>query len=574
MFIFLPFIKIRPMQFCFIAFGIILRIPLILILLVLVPFLIQTLNAQPADITWIHLLGEELAKKVSFWLSNTQFALGIPLSFQQNGLTQLVVGCAFLSALLSFLNDYFLRDYGEKIAKKLRTDIAIKFLSLPFASALRLDAGFLASMVGTDAKETQQTFTRLTTSVLNDGLIAVIFIFWLMLLDYQLFILFMTILIPASLILTKTGKVLKKLAKRGLQFESELLSTLLERMRGWQTIQIYKAIPFEIKHFNRINHNIFNTWRRATRAKALGAPLIEWFGIIAALLIAVIALRRVYSGELTSAVLVGFIVTVGLLADKLNSITDQINSTKKGTESLRRILNFLKVDLGQRDIVNFDLAHKKNETLSSIEFVNLSITNNERTVLVENLSGLFKLGSFVLLIGPSGIGKTTFLNVLLGLYPPSIGKIFINNRPVNEKEYLHFSSQIGLIPQEPHIFHGSLMDNIFYPQKIENPTYLEIQQAQTALTLANLNLDLNAGVSGLSGGEKQRLMFARIFFNKPRLIIIDEGTSALDIENEIKILQTLCTNLNESIIFMVSHRSTAKEFATHVIDLSKYKNYV
>lgn len=573
MFIFLPFIKIKPMQFFLIALGMLLRVPLILILLVLVPFLVQTLNAQPADITWTQLLGEELAKTISPWCANTIFSSGIPLTFQKHGLTQLIIACAFLSSFLSFLNEYSLRNYGEKIAKKLRTDIFIKFLSLPFTAALKLDAGFLASMVGTDTKETQQTFTRLTTSFFNDAIIAIVFIVWLVLLDYQLFILFMTILIPAALILTKTGKVLKKLSKQGLQFETELLSTLLERMRGWQTIQIYKAVPFEIKHFNSINQNIFNTWRRATRAKALSGPLIEWFGIIAGLLVAVMALRRVYNGELTSAVLVGFIITIGLLADKLNRMTDQINSAKKGIESLRRILTFLTVDLGQRTIVNFELAHKKSELLSSIEFVDLSITNTERTILVENLFGLFKSGAFVLLIGPSGIGKTTFLNVLLGLYPPSVGKIFINNRPVNEKEYLHFSAQIGLISQDPHIFYGSLLDNIFYPQKIENPTYLELQQAQNALILANLNLDLTTSVSRLSGGEKQRLMFARIFFNKPRLVIIDEGTSALDVENEIKILQTLCATLSESIIFMVSHRSTAKQFATHVIDLSKYKNY-
>lgn len=574
MFIFLPFIKLKPIRFSLISLGFILRIPLILVLLVLVPFIVQTLNGQPADITWAQLLGNELAKHISHWLSNTEFASGISLSFQKHGLVQFIIACACLSALLSFLNEYFLRDYGERIGKKLRQDISTKFFTLPFTSALKLDAGFLASMIGSDAKEVQQTFVRLTTSLLNDGLIAIVFIVWLMLLDYQLFILFMTILIPASLILGKTGKVLKKLSKQGLQFESELLSTLLERMRGWQTIQLHKAIPFEIKYFNLTNNNIFHTWRRATRAKALGAPLIEWFGIIAALLVSVIALRRVYNSELTSAILIGFMVTVGLLADKLSRITDQINGAKKGGESLRRILNFLKVDLGQREVVNFDLAHKKTEIISSIEFSNLSITNTEQTILVENLSGLFKSGSFALLIGPSGIGKTTFLNVLLGLYPPSTGKIFINNRQINEKEYLHFSSQIGLIPQDPHIFHGSLMDNIFYPQKIENPTYLEIQYAQNALTLANLNLDLKASVTGLSGGEKQRLMFARIFFNKPRLIIIDEGTSALDVPNEIKILQTLRTTLSESIIFMVSHRSTAKRFATDIIDLSKYKNYV
>lgn len=546
-------------------------IPLALMMLVLIPFLIQTLNGTPADASWVTLLGAQLSSLVTTWLANTQFALGIPLSFQKQGLSQTILLIAFSYAFLSFLSDYLLRDYGECIANKLRTDIFIKFLSLEFLSAIRLDAGILSAMVGTDVRETQQTFARLVSSLLRDGITSIVFVTWLVLLDYQLFILFLTILIPAALILTKTGRVLKRLSKQGIQLESDLLNGILERMRGWQTIQIYKAIPFEIKNFNQINHKIFNTWRRATRAKALGSPLVEWFGIIAASLVAVIALRRVFNAELSTPVLVSFVVTIGLLADKITRMADQINSSKKGIESLKRILNFFKIDLKHREIINFDVTHKKNKMLTSIEIENLSISLSGQTILVENLSGIFQEGSFVILIGPSGTGKTTLLNVLLGLQNYSVGNILLNKKVASESDYLSFASQIGFIPQEPQIFQGSLLDNVFYPNLIKNPTTEQIEQAQNAMNLSNLNLDLNANVFGLSGGEKQRLMFARIFFNMPRLVVIDEGTSALDIQNETKILQTLKEKLSHSIIFMVSHRFNVKQFGTHIIDLSKYK---
>jgi ATP-binding cassette subfamily B protein len=456
---------------------------------------------------------------------------------------------------------------GERIAKKTRSDIALKYFSLNYLGAKSVDAGLLSSLVGEDIREIQQTFTRLMSSILKDGLMSFIFLIWLVVLDWQLFILFITVLVPASIVLRVTSKTLKILSKQGIQFESELLSGLLERMRGWQTIQVNKAIPFEIKNFNKINDKIYHVWRRVTRAKSLGNPLVEWFGITAAAFIIIAALRRISNGSLDSSIFTSFMVTVAILSDKINRISNQLYSTRKGTEALKRIREFLIADFKRIDktIRKKNLTQCKFETL---EFQNLSIGNLTSKILAKNLNLTLRKGALLVIVGPSGVGKSTFIKTVLGLQPQISGSIFINKEIATESLFQKVSHDICFIPQEPFLFSGTIFENVVYPEKLNHPTPEEIKLAKRALSLSQLDKDLKSEIHGISGGEKQRLMFARIFYKNPGLIVIDEGTSALDLSNELKIIENLKNHVTQSITLVIAHRPAIKKYATHILDLS------
>ena len=561
--------RLWPLQFFGITISILLMIPFSLGLLVLFPYFIQSIHSGPYFLTWNKFLGTELSLWIHPFIKGTQFEKGISIEFQHKWFVFILIFTSFCYGVLNYFSDSMLRNYGELIAKKYRKEIAKKYLSLTFKSATNIDAGLLSAMVGEDMREAQQSFTRLISSILKDGFSSLIFITWLIILDYRLFVLFLAILIPAALVLRITGKTLKRLSKQGLQFESELLSGLLERMRGWQTIQVYKAIHFEILNFNKINDKIYQVWRRATRAKALGTPLVEWLGIIAGAFIVITALRRISEGLLSSQILLGFMVTVGFLSDKINSMTNQLNTTRKGTDALHRILKFLNTP--------FEIRHDekmrgsdKNLEIDFFEFKNLSIGNDNEKVLVKNINLKLKSGSLVAIIGPSGIGKSTLIRTLLGVQKPKEGTILMNNEEINEYRYEQLASSIAFIPQEPFLFTGSIFENIVYPKKISQPTQEDINSAQNALNLAQLDKNLWESISGLSGGEKQRLMFSRIFFHNPKLIIIDEGTSALDLNNELKIIENLKLFATNSITFVVSHRPLVLNYATNILDLSQF----
>ncbi len=566
-------IGLWPSQFSNFVIAVLISIPLSLCLLSLTSVVIQTINAVPTDITWRKLLGEQLSIWITPIVEGTRFESSIPLSFQQDWFTIIFLALAASYGFLNFYSDYLLRHLGEKLAKKLRSDIAKKYLSLNYISANLVDAGLLSSMVGEDIREAQQTFTRLISSLLKDGLTSIIFLTWLVILDLHLFILFLTVLIPAAIVLRVTGKTLKRLSRQGLQFESELLSGLLERMRGWQTIQVHKAIPFEIIKFNKINDKIYHVWRRATRAKALGSPLVEWFGIIAGAFIIIAALRRISDGSLDSNIFINFMLTIALLSDKINRISSQLNSTRKGTDALHRIRSFLLNDLQKRNDNAIQISNFNDEKIKieEIKFSNLAIGNEASNCLVDNINMTLLKGSLLAIVGPSGVGKSTFIRTVLGIQAPFGGKLLINNKIADEKLFQSIAHDICFIPQEPFLFSGSIFENIVYPEKIEMPNDSELNLAMKALSLAQLDKDLTSNINGLSGGEKQRLMFARIFYRKPSLIIIDEGTSALDLGNELKIIENLKIHVSNSITLVIAHRPAIKEYATGILDFSKTK---
>lgn len=565
-------IGIWPSQFFIFLISVIIIIPLSLILLCVTSFVIQTINSAPMDLTWSRLLGDQLALWITPIVEGTRFESSIPLSFQKEWFTIIFLIVAFIYGFLNFYNEYLIRHLGEKLAKKLRSDIAEKYLSLNYQSAKKVDAGLLSSMVGEDIRETQQTFTRLVSSIIKDGLTSLILLIWLIILDVQLFTLFVTVLIPAGIVLRITSKTLKKLSRQGLQFESELLSGILERMRGWQTIQVHKAIPYEIIKFNKINDKIYHIWRRATRAKTLGSPLVEWLGTIAGAFIIIAAMRKISDGSLDSNIFINFMLTVALLSDKINRMSSQLNSTRKGTDALHRIKFFLSDHTLESS--NHLLPEKKEELISIIDSVkikNLTIANHPVRTLVENLNVTLKKGSLLVIIGQSGAGKSTFIRTFLGIQPILNGKILINNIEISEEYYKKISNKICFIPQDPFIFSGSIFENIIYPQKITTPSDQQISKIKNALALSLLEKDIFSDVNGLSGGEKQRLMFARIFYNQPELIIIDEGTSALDNTNEIKIIENLKFHVQNAITIVIAHRPAIKEYATDILDFSPSK---
>ncbi|WGL58737.1 ABC transporter ATP-binding protein [Pigmentibacter sp. JX0631] len=565
-------IGIWPSQFFIFLISVLIIIPLSLGLLCVTSFVIQTINSTPTDLTWSRLLGEQLALWITPLVEGTRFESSIPLSFQREWFTIIFLIVAFVYGFLNFYNEYLIRHLGEKLAKKLRSEIAEKYLSLNYQSAKKVDAGLLSSMVGEDIRETQQTFTRLVSSIIKDGLTTLILLIWLVILDVQLFTLFVTVLIPAGIVLRVTSKTLKKLSRQGLQFESELLSGILERMRGWQTIQVHKAIPYEIIKFNKINDKIYHIWRRATRAKTLGSPLVEWLGTIAGAFIIIAAMRKISDGSLDSNIFINFMLTVALLSDKINRMSSQLNSTRKGTDALHRIKLFLS---DQTLESSNHLIEKKEEALNfkidSVQIKNLTIANHPARPLVEDINVSLKKGSLLVVIGQSGAGKSTFIRTFLGIQTIYQGKILINNTDISEEYYKKIASKICFIPQDPFIFSGSIFENVIYPKKISEPSAQEISEIKKALSLSLLEKDVFSDVSGLSGGEKQRLMFARIFYNQPDLIIIDEGTSALDNANEIKIIENLKTHVQNAITIVIAHRPAIKEYATDILDFSPTK---
>jgi ABC-type multidrug transport system fused ATPase/permease subunit len=160
------------------------------------------------------------------------------------------------------------------------------------------------------------------------------------------------------------------------------------------------------------------------------------------------------------------------------------------------------------------------------------------------------------------------LRVLLGLEPALEGEVRWNGRVLSEQDYVHVMRNVAFLPQDPFLFDGSVVENLVYPKLVEHLSAEELQRVPSALERANLQKLPTESVKSFSGGERQRLAFARVFFSNPAVVLIDEGTSALDLVNERSLLEALRSDASARISIVIAHRPMVREFATHLVDLS------
>ena len=558
------------------------------LMLLFLPYCIKTLHKPISDLTLEEFLGVHVAQLFAP-LFHVDSTLLLSIQFQRDWFGIILIVAGFFYAFFNFSCDYSIRAISEKLVLKLRTAIFQTYLSLTYREAVEIEPGFLGSLVGENIREMQDSFTRITCNLIKEGVLATLLIIWLLFLDYELFLLFLGILLPAVFIVVFTHKKIKKFARQGLALESTLMQSLLETVKGWETIKVYRKIDFELERFSEVNGKVFDVWKRLTKIKSFAAPFLEWFFIVAAAVILFSALKRISDHGLSTQVLLSFIITLGYIADKINRISQIFNTARKGLEALSRIQNFInRVPEGERHLFSDknlnELNHEKvislrkdifeenvNSRIQTIELKNVSIADQESQCLLKELDLSFKTGDIIAIGGPSGVGKTTFLKSLLGLEPPFSGEVLLNGKLLTESQMLLFKDQITFIPQDPYIFEGTIAENIMYPDDGSSSQEEDVQaRIDRVLELVNLAKDPQERVKSLSGGERQRLLFARLFYRNSSLIIIDEGTSALDFFNENNLLDQLVKRSKNSIIIIIAHRPGVKQYATRYIDFSDY----
>ncbi|MCA2961217.1 MAG: ABC transporter ATP-binding protein [Silvanigrellales bacterium] len=573
----IPYLRKYGAHYAAVVTCIALALPLTLALILFVTYAFRQLQSPVQSLTWLELVGEHASRWLRPHVRGTSFEAGLPAEFQTTWFVPILAGLALVVAGLKFAQEWMLEDLGEKIARDVRTIVGDSWTDLPFSQADAVEGAVLANVMGEDAREVRQAFTRLWGSVPADALACVVFASFLAILDTQLFALLIAILAPAGIVIRVTGKTLKKLARQGLRSQAELLEALLEKMRGWQTIQILGGVSREVASFNITNDRLFTLWRRQARAKALASPLVEWLGIVAAAFVIVLALRRIAEGALTSGILTAFLVTIAQLANAGQSLSSQLNSTRRGTEALRRahglLIDWLGVEAATdrvrsngRRFFGALQSRTGEKRLKAVSLKNLALAHpTEGRLLAENIAVELRLGDLLAVHGPSGAGKSTLVRILLGLQAPAHGVVCLNADTAtgDEAKYTAFAHDIAFLPQEPFVLDGSLFENVIYPERGSPDDSAVLARVEGALEAANLrNKAVLASVVGFSGGERQRLMFARAFFRDATFWVIDEGTSALDSLNESEIMGRLQSSGRPRIVVAVAHRESVRKLAT------------
>jgi len=385
--------------------------------------------------------------------------------------------------------------------------------------------------------------------------------------------LFILILIPVlTFTINKFSRWIKKSSTSIQGKMADISSILQETVVGAEVVKSFTSEKREVERFRRENIKNLQLNLKRTRIAAILTPLVEILTLAGLISILWYGGREVIRGALSMGELVAFLGYVGLMLNPLSQITRSFGVYQHVLASAERIFEILDT---QPEIKQLPRAKKMRRIKGHVEFKKVSFAYDEGNRILEDIDLEVKPGERIALVGPSGVGKTTLVSLIPRFYDPTSGCVRIDGCDIRDVELSSLRKQIGIVSQETILFSGSIKENIAY-SKVEATDGEIIEAAKRAnahefIVALEKGYDTQVGERGvkLSGGEKQRIAIARAILRDPRILILDEATSAVDTQSEILIQQALESLMKDRTTFIIAHRLSTVQGADRIVVLNK-----
>ncbi|HZB95865.1 MAG TPA: ABC transporter ATP-binding protein [Herpetosiphonaceae bacterium] len=492
-----------------------------------------------------------------------------------NWVALVMLGVFVVQALFNFAQSYLLTYVGERAVADLRIQLYehLQSLSLGYFSERRV--GEITSRVTSDTTVIQQTTTVNIASFLQNlisfggGLALMVF------LSYKLTLLTMVVAPFMLLAAILFGRRIRNISTEVQDRLADATAVLEETVAGIRVVQSFAREPYEIGRFRAAVERAFNTSMRRTRLRSTFLPVVSFLGFSALVLVLWYGGQQVVSQQMSSGDLVSFLFYTGTIAASLGTFTGLYSQLQEALGATSRVFGILDT---QPDIRDKPGAIPLPPINGRVEFRHVDFSypdkdNDER--VLQDISLDVPSGEIVAVVGPSGAGKTTLVNMIPRFYDPVDGSIAIDDYDLCDVKLASLRSQIGIVPQETLLFSGTIKENLLYGKL--DATDSEIVEAARA---ANADAFIRALPQGygtmvgdrgvkLSGGQRQRIAIARAILKNPRILILDEATSALDSESEGLVQEALERLMQNRTTFIIAHRLSTVQIAHRIVVLEK-----
>jgi len=487
-----------------------------------------------------------------------------------------IVVIFFLKNLFRYLAMFFLAIVRNGAVKDIRNEMYSKMLILPLAYYSDQRKGDLISRMTTDVQEVEWSIMSSLEMIFREPLTILFYVITLFLFSPQL-TMFVLVLLPVSgYLIGQVGKSLKRTSLKGQRKMGELLSIIEETISGIRILKAFNAIPTASDNFRKHNHAYNRLMIRLYRKRDLASPLSEF---LSALVLVVVLLfgGRLVLGARTSLDAATFIVYLGIFSQLIppaKAITTAFYNVQRGIASVERIEEVLQAE---------EVITEKKEAASIRDFTgeivfrnvgfSYSPANNNKPGVLHNLNLTIPKGKTIALVGHSGAGKTSIINLLPRFYDVTQGEILIDGMPIRDLIISDVRALMGLVTQESILFNDTVYNNIALGKK--DATYEEVVAAAKVANAHNFimkmekNYETVVGDRGtkLSGGEKQRVSIARAVLKNPPIMLLDEATSSLDTESERLVQEALINLMKNRTSVVIAHRLSTIQFADEIIVL-------
>ncbi len=463
-----------------------------------------------------------------------------------------------------FIRRYILSFVGERVMADLRLRLFthLQGLSLSFFNERR--TGELVSRLTNDVSTIRSLVTADISTALSQVLTFIGALVLIIITDWRL-TLFMLALIPVVMVIAIIfGRRLRRLSVSVQDQLADATTILEESIAGVRVVKSFTREPYEQHRFKvSIERTVALAMKRIMLGSTFG-PAISFMAFTAAVSIFWFGGNEVLAGRLTAGQLVFFLILTMTIAGSIGQFSGLWSSLQEALGATNRLFELLDTE---PEIKEQPAAVGLPPLKGSIEFDNVSFAYSDHpdNKILDRISLSIRPGEILALVGPSGAGKTTMVNLIPRFYDPTDGQILIDSIDLKDVTLNSLRGQIGIVPQEALLFGGSVRENILYGRL--DATEEEIRAAAAAANAHDFILELPEGyetVVGergvkLSGGQRQRIAIARALLKDPRILLLDEATSSLDSESEALVQQALERLMKNRTSIVIAHRlSTIK----------------
>ncbi len=478
--------------------------------------------------------------------------------------TTLILLCVvvILASLLKngfkYLALYHLAPVRNGVVRDLRNDIYRKTLNLPLAYYSQERKGDIISRMTNDVYQIEISIISSLAMIFRDPITIVVYLGWLLVMSPQL-TLFVLILLPvAGYIIGRIARSLKPTALKSQSKLGVILSVTEETLSGLRIIKAFNAEKKMTDRFLSLNSLYTRIMNKLYRRQDLASPVSEFLGTTVFIIIMFFGGSLVLTGasSLRPEIFIGYLAIFSQIIQPSKTFTKAYYNIQRGMASSDRIDSVLGAEESIKDSPH---AKPKSDFLEEICFRNVSFRYEDHDVL-KDINICLQKGQKIALVGQSGAGKSTFVDLIPRFYDTTRGEITIDNIPVRNLKIKDLRALMGIVNQEPILFNDTFFNNIAFGST--NATEEEviraarIANAHEFIIRSPLGYYTNIGDRGnkLSGGQRQRISIARAILKNPPILILDEATSSLDTESEKLVQEALLNVMENRTSVVIAHR--------------------
>ena len=491
-----------------------------------------------------------------------------------------------LKAMTLYGREYLMNDVGQRVVMDIRIVLYdhMQRMSLRTLHASRV--GELMSRITGDVATLQNLVTNTFVELVFNAVTFVGMFLFILFINWRLTLLIIVVLPVVAWLLVFAGRRLRRAGHRVQERLADLTAIAAEAFSAIRVVRAFATEEQELERFRRGNVENFEALLRAVRIQASLSGVIEVFLICALAIVFWFGGRSVIGGSLSPGELIAFIGYIAFMVQPIRTVMSRMGSLQTGLAATERIFAMLNTPTESTDRARTDPGRLRGEVV--FEDVRFSYTEGQE--ILKGISLSVRPGERVAIVGPTGSGKSTLVDLIPRFYDPTSGHVLIDGYEADTLLLPRLRRQIGIVPQESVLMKGSIAFNIAYGLPARNPgrpsdpqsSPLDDPELMSAIRRAAHIADIDAFIEGLpegyatevgergvtlSGGQRQRIAIARAVVRDPRILILDEATSSLDLAVEHQVQEAMNRAMAGRTSFVIAHRLSTVRTADRILVL-------